>query len=53
MSAGNWVDSEAVVDRNWVSSRQPSDIPKFNDEIKKLFWGGARQEPSRAKAASK
>jgi len=53
MSAGNWVDSEAVVDRNWVSSRHPSDIPKFNDKIKKLFWGGARQEPSRAKAAPK
>ena len=52
-AGANWVDSEAVVDRNWVSSRHPGDIPKFNDKIKKLFWGGARQEPSRAKAASK
>jgi putative intracellular protease/amidase len=52
-AGGNWVDSEAVVDRNWVSSRQPSDIPKFNDKIKELFWGGARQQPSLAKAASK
>jgi protease I len=52
-AGANWVDSEAVVDRNWVSSRQPSDIPKFNEKIKELFWGGSRQQPSRAKAASK
>ena len=28
-------------------------IPRFNEKIKELFWGGARQQPSRAKAASK
>lgn len=52
-AGANWVDSEAVVDRNWASSRQPSDIPKFNEKVKELFWGGALQQPSRAKAAAK
>jgi hypothetical protein len=34
-------------------SGQPSDIPKFNEKIKELFWCGARQQESRSKAASK
>ncbi len=50
-AGGNWQDSEAVVDRNWVTSRQPSDIPKFNEKMKELFWGGGRGEQSRSKAA--
>lgn len=33
----NWVDQEYVRDRNWVSSRQPSDIPAFNREMISLF----------------
>jgi protease I len=32
-----WEDSEVVHDRNWVSSRQPSDIPAFNREMIELF----------------
>lgn len=52
-AGAEWVDSEAVVDRNWVSSRQPSDIPKFNEKIKNLFWGGTREQQPRAKAAFK
>jgi protease I len=52
-AGANWVDAEAVVDRNWVSSRHPGDIPKFNEKIKELFWGGAREQRSRARAASK
>jgi protease I len=36
-AGGNWVDKEVVRDRNWVSSRQPSDIPAFNREMIKLF----------------
>jgi deglycase len=52
-AGANWVDSQAVVDRNWISIRQPSDIPKFNEKIKELFWGGAREQASRAIAASK
>ena len=45
-SGGNWVDREVVRDRNWVSSRQPDDIPAFNREMLSLF--GERK--SRAQA---
>src|SRR5919201_5195701 len=36
-AGGHWVDSEVVEDGNWVSSRQPSDIPAFNDGMLRLF----------------
>jgi protease I len=36
-AGGNWKDSEVVRERNWVSSRQPSDIPAFNREMLNLF----------------
>jgi protease I len=36
-AGAHWVDKEVVRDRNWVSSRQPSDIPAFNREMIKLF----------------
>ena len=36
-SGAEWTDQEAVRDRNWVSSRQPSDIPRFNQEMLSLF----------------
>ena len=36
-AGGNWQDEEVVRDRNWVSSRQPSDIPAFNREMIQLF----------------
>ena len=29
-AGGDWVDKDAVVDGNWVSSRKPDDIPAFN-----------------------
>jgi protease I len=32
-----WADKDVVREGNWVSSRQPSDIPRFNDEMIKLF----------------
>jgi protease I len=32
-----WVDREVVRDQNWVSSRQPDDIPAFNREMIDLF----------------
>lgn len=32
-----WTDNEVVLDDNWVSSRQPSDIPRFNQEMLNLF----------------
>ncbi len=36
-AGAQWQDSECLVDRNWVSSRQPSDIPRFNQEMLRLF----------------
>lgn len=36
-AGGNWVDREVVVDGNWVTSRQPDDLPAFNREMLKLF----------------
>lgn len=38
-AGGRWVDQEAVVDGNLVTSRNPKDIPAFNREIAKLFAG--------------
>ena len=36
-AGAEWQNSESVVDRNWVSSRQPDDIPRFNQEMLRLF----------------
>ncbi|HLW68255.1 MAG TPA: type 1 glutamine amidotransferase domain-containing protein [Gemmataceae bacterium] len=36
-AGGNWLDREVVEDANWVTSRQPSDIPAFNKAMIKLF----------------
>jgi protease I len=41
-AGAEWQDSEVVVDRNWVSSRKPDDIPAFNREMLKLFQQAAR-----------
>ena len=40
-AGAEWVDQEAVVDGNLVSSRKPDDIPAFNKAMIGLF-GGAR-----------
>ena len=36
-AGAKWEDKEVIRDRNWVSSRQPSDIPAFNREMIALF----------------
>ncbi|HEY9617995.1 MAG TPA: type 1 glutamine amidotransferase domain-containing protein [Microcoleaceae cyanobacterium] len=36
-AGGKWVDQDVVVDGNWVTSRQPDDIPAFNREMLELF----------------
>ena len=36
-AGGDWIDSEAVVDGNWVSSRKPDDIPAFNEKMLDLL----------------
>jgi protease I len=43
-AGGNWIDKEVVVDRNWVTSRQPGDIPAFNREMLSLF--SERKQPA-------
>ena len=47
-SGGKWEDRETVRDRNWVSSRQPADIPAFNREMLSLFG----EKKPRRRAAS-
>jgi deglycase len=36
-AGGNWVDEEVVVDGNIVTSRNPDDLPAFNQELVELF----------------
>jgi len=36
-AGGKWQDEEVIQDKNWVSSRQPSDIPAFNRAMIELF----------------
>ena len=36
-AGAQWDDAEVVRDRNWVSSRQPTDLPAFNREMLSLF----------------
>jgi len=36
-AGGQWEDQEVVVDKNWVTSRKPDDIPAFNREMRTLF----------------
>jgi protease I len=36
-AGGNWFDMEVVEDKNWVTSRQPSDLPAFNEAMIRLF----------------
>lgn len=43
-AGATWVDEEVVRDKNWVSSRQPTDIPAFNREMIKLFTESRSQE---------
>ena len=46
-AGAEWVDREAVVDGNLVSSRKPDDIPAFNREMIGLFSRAGRQERQR------
>ena len=39
-AGGKWQNEEVVQDKNWVSSRQPSDIPAFNRAMIDLFSQG-------------
>jgi protease I len=47
-AGASWVDQEVMRQRNWVSSRQPGDIPAFNREMVSLF---AEHAPAGRKVA--
>jgi protease I len=47
-AGAKWVDKEVVRDGNWISSRQPTDIPAFNREMLSLFC----EPKARARSAS-
>ena len=36
-AGAHWIDQQVVLDHNWVTSREPRDIPAFNREMIKLF----------------
>lgn len=38
-AGAEWLDEPVVVDRNWVTSRQPRDIPAFNRAMLEVFTG--------------
>ncbi|MEA2427343.1 MAG: protease [Thermoleophilaceae bacterium] len=42
-AGGNWVDEEVHVDEGLVSSRNPDDIPAFNDKIIEEFCEGKHE----------
>jgi deglycase len=46
-AGAEWLDREAVVDRNLVTSRKPDDLPAFNRAMIGLF-GRARAQAERA-----
>ncbi len=47
-AGANWVDQEAVVDGNLISSRKPDDIPAFNRHLIAALAGGATESASAA-----
>jgi protease I len=47
-AGGRWVDREVVEDGNWVTSRQPGDIPAFDRALLRLFADGAVRGSGRA-----
>jgi len=51
-AGGNWQDEKVVRDRNWVSSRQPSDIPAFNPAMIELFSEKRRSGEERTHRAA-
>jgi protease I len=42
-AGANWTDDPYLRDRNWVSSRQPTDIPEFNKHMIELFSEARRR----------
>jgi protease I len=51
-AGAKWQDEEVVQDKNWVSSRQPSDIPAFNRTMIELFSGSRKTAAERTRRAA-
>jgi len=50
-AGGEWVDREVVVDKNWITSRKPADIPSFSRKfIDALSQRGLQPSPDPARA---
>jgi protease I len=47
-AGADWQDAEVVRERNWVSSRKPSDLPAFNREMLALFSEQQTKQTARA-----
>ena len=47
-AGAKWTDGATILDRNWISSRQPSDLPQFTKHMVDLF---AQVGPKARKAA--
>lgn len=43
-AGANWVDEEVVVDQGLVTSRNPGDLPAFNDKMVEEFAEGVHEE---------
>ena len=42
-AGANWVDEEAVVDGNFITSRKPDDIPAFTQKIIEMVADNKQQ----------
>ncbi len=51
-AGAKWQDEEVVQDKNWVSSRQPSDIPAFNKTMIELFSESRKAAAERTRRAA-
>ncbi len=52
-AGGNWVDEEVVVDNGLVTSRNPDDIPAFNEKMIEEFAEGKHEGQVAAAAEAK
>ena len=51
-AGGNWVDEEVVVDQGLVTSRNPDDLPAFNDKMVEEFAEGEHEVREKAGAGA-
>jgi protease I len=51
-AGGEWVDKEVVVDQGLVTSRNPDDLPAFNDKMIEEFAEGEHEVKAKAGAGA-